>query len=265
MWRERAASWGRVATVFLLSSRPTQGSQEISTPRVDNLHVRMSDIPMVYETQFFGFTPQTCMLRIYIAFQDHLFHMMLVVEEVILKKLENMSHLKVTPSLIRMGTEKFLSVMKEHFNLFFGKMEQMLLQIVLSIPKNVLHLEDKVQEKFNHSAAQFQDLQKEIGALEQQVKAETAAEQALRAELEEQKAVQVHLEKTLQWFDSLDSVCRAHGTSNLKESLAFLKKTSHKLQDIVREVDKHTTSQKQYVGQKEEVGEQSRTLPHLDQ
>lgn len=220
---------------------------------------------MVYETQFFSFTPQTCMLRMYIAFQDHLFDMMVVVEEVILKKLDNIHHANLTPSQIRRSTEKFLSFMKKHFNQLFGKMEQMLLQMVLSIPKNVLLPKDKVQEKFQYTASQFQELQDKIGQLEQQVKAEMFAQQALLAELEEQKAVQVHLEKILQWFDSLDGVCREHGTSNLKESFLFLKATSFKLQNVVQEVDKKSNKIQQNQACTENKEQKNIIFPQLDQ
>ncbi|XP_005284454.1 protein MIS12 homolog [Terrapene carolina triunguis] len=198
----------------------------------------MSVNPMAYEAQFFGFTPQTCMLRVYIAFQDYLFEMMLVVERVILKKLEGFPDSKISPFQIRKSTEKFLLFMKERFDHLFSKMEQMLLQLVLNIPKNVLLPEDKVHEQYPYSKEQFQTLQGEIDQLQKQYKVEVSAGQALLAELEEQKMVQAELEKTLQWFDGLENICREHGTSNLKESFAFLTQTSKKLQDILKEVEK---------------------------
>uniref|UniRef100_A0A8D2LM85 Protein MIS12 homolog n=2 Tax=Varanus komodoensis TaxID=61221 RepID=A0A8D2LM85_VARKO len=196
----------------------------------------MSINPMIYETQFFGFTPQTLILRIYTAFQDHLSHIILVAEAAILNKLNN-SRSHSTPSLIRRGTEQFFSFMKQRFDSLFGKMEDMLLNMVLTIPKNVLLPEDEAQEKFCYTAEQFQELQMEINQLEKKLKAETYAEQALQAELEEQKVVQAHLEGILQWFDNLDNIGREEGTNSMKESFAALMKTAVKLQDIVLEVD----------------------------
>ncbi|XP_063002636.1 protein MIS12 homolog [Elgaria multicarinata webbii] len=190
---------------------------------------------VVYETQFFGFTPQTFMLRIYFAFQDHLSHIILVAEEAILNKMKTAGS-RMPPSMIRKSTEQFFSFMRERFEKLFAKMEETLLKTVLSVPKNVLLPEDKAQEEFRYTAERFQELQEEISRLEQQVKAETQAEQALRAELEEQKVVQDHLEGILQWFDGLDGVGREEGTGNLKESFAALTKTAVKLQDVVGEV-----------------------------
>ncbi|XP_061461175.1 protein MIS12 homolog [Rhineura floridana] len=197
----------------------------------------MSVNPMVYETQFFGFTPETFMLRIHVAFQDHLAHMMLLVEDAILNKLESIRPNKLTPSLIRRSTEQFLSLMKNRFNSLFGKMQDTLLNAVLRIPKNVLLPEDKAQEEFCYTVEEFQRLQNEINQLERRLKAEASAERALHAELEEQKGVQAHLEGILQWFDSLNNIGREEGASNLKESLSASLKTAVELQSIMREVE----------------------------
>ncbi|XP_019366976.1 PREDICTED: protein MIS12 homolog [Gavialis gangeticus] len=198
----------------------------------------MSVNPMSYEAQFFGFTPQTCMLRLYIAFQDYLFEVMLVVESVILKKLDSVPNSKIHPLHIRKNTEKFLLFMKKHFDQLFSKMEEVLFQLVLSIPKNALLPEDKVHEQYPYSKEEFQPLQVEIEELQKQYKAEVSAGQKLLTELEEQKIVQTELEKILQWFDGLENICREQGTSNFKESFAFLTQSSKKLQDVLEEVEK---------------------------
>ncbi|NXE36773.1 MIS12 protein, partial [Ptilorrhoa leucosticta] len=206
----------------------------------------MSVDPMTYETQFFGFTPQTCILRVYIAFQDYLFEMMQVVEGVMLKKLDGIPGCKISPFQIRKCTEKFLLFMKEHFDKLFAKMEEVLLQLVLNIPKNVLLPEDKVQEQYPYSKEEFQALQDELQQLQQQCRAEAAAEQALRAELEEQKAVKAELEKILQCFDGLENICREHGASNFKESFALLTQSSRKLQDVLKDVEEKSKKMKQH-------------------
>ncbi|NWZ02350.1 MIS12 protein, partial [Loxia curvirostra] len=206
----------------------------------------MSVNPMTYEAQFFGFTPQTCMLRVYIAFQDYLFEMMLVVEGVMLKKLDGIPGCKISPSKIRKCTEKFLLFMKEHFDKLFSKMEEVLLQLVLNIPKNVLLPEDKVQEQYPYSEEEFQALQDELQQLQQQCRAEAVLEQELRAELEEQKAVKAELEKILQCFDGLENICREHGAGNFKESFAFLTQSSKKLQDVLKDVEEKSKKMNQH-------------------
>ncbi|XP_027546801.1 protein MIS12 homolog [Neopelma chrysocephalum] len=205
----------------------------------------MSVDPMAYEAQFFGFTPQTCMLRLYIAFQDYLFEMMLVVEGVILKKLDAIPGCQIGPSQIRKCTEKFLLFIKDHFDKLFGRMEEVLLQLVLNIPRNVLLPEDRVHEQYPYGKEEFQALQEELQQLQQQCRAEAAAGEALRAELEEQKAVTAELEKILQWFDGLENICREHGIGNFKESLAFLTQNSKKLQDALKDVKEKSKKMEQ--------------------
>ncbi|NXI62167.1 MIS12 protein, partial [Anseranas semipalmata] len=206
----------------------------------------MSVSPMAYETQFFGFTPQTCVLRIYLAFQDYLFEVMAVVEGVVLRKLDAFPDCRISPLEIRKSTEKFLRFMKDRFEQLFSKMEEMLLQLVLNIPKNVLLPEDRAHQQYPYSKEQFQALQDEIAHLRQQYRAEACAGQALRAELEEQKAVQAELEKILQWFDGLENICREHGTGNFKESLAFLTQNSKKLQNVLKDVEEKSKKIKKH-------------------
>ncbi|XP_069339527.1 protein MIS12 homolog [Eulemur rufifrons] len=200
----------------------------------------MSVDPMTYETQFFGFTPQTCMLRIYIAFQDYLFEVMQAVEQVILKKLEGIPDCEISPVQIRKCTEKFLSFMKGHFDNLFGKMEQLFLQLILRIPPNILLPEDKCKEIHPYSEEEFQHLQKEIDQLQEKYKAEVCTKQALLAELEEQKIVQAKLKQTLTLFDELQNVGRDHGTSDFRESLVSLVQNSRKLQNIRVNVEKES-------------------------
>ncbi|KAM9525892.1 protein MIS12 homolog [Guaruba guarouba] len=197
----------------------------------------MSVNPMTYEAQFFGFTPQTCLLRMYTAFQDCLFDMLLLVENVILKKLEGLSECRISPLLIRKSTEKFLFLLKENFDELFSKMEEMLLQLVFNIPKNVLLPEDKVHRQYPYSKEQFQALQDEIHQLQEQYKAEVSAGQALRAELEEQEVVQAELEKILQCFVGLENICREHWNCSFRESFAFLTPSLKKLQDKLKDIE----------------------------
>ncbi|XP_004716238.1 protein MIS12 homolog [Echinops telfairi] len=202
----------------------------------------MSVNPMTYEAQFFGFTPQTCMLRIYIAFQDYLFEVMQAVEQVLVKKLDGVSNCDISPIQIRKCTEKFLGFMKGRFDSLFGKMEQLFLQLILHIPPNILLPEDKFQELHSYSEEQFQLLKEEIEQLQEKYKTELCAKQALLAELEEQSVVQARLRQTLTLFDELINVGRHHGTSDFRESLVSLVQNSRKLQDLRGHIEREGAS-----------------------
>ncbi|XP_003893110.2 protein MIS12 homolog [Papio anubis] len=199
----------------------------------------MSVNPMTYEAQFFGFMPQKCMLRIYIAFQDYLFEVMQAVEQVILKKLDGIPDCDISPVQIRKCTEKFLCFMKGHFDNLFSKMEQLFLQLILRIPSNILLPEDKCKE-IPYSEEDFQRLQKDFEQLQEKYKTELCIKQAPLAELEEQKIVQAKLKQTLTFFDELQNVVRDHGTSDFRESLVSLVQNSRKLQNIRDSVEKET-------------------------
>ncbi|XP_075708975.1 protein MIS12 homolog [Rhinoderma darwinii] len=196
----------------------------------------MSIVPM-YETQYFGFTPQTCIFRLYISFQDYLFDMLLVVESVILKKLEKFPDCRISRFEVRESSEKYLTFINEQFNQLFPKMEQCLLKMVLNVPKNVLLQEDKAHADFSYSKEKFAALQNETKSLQAQYKAESVATQALLAELEEQKVLQAELGKVLTWFDGMDKICSERGSIDLLESFAFMVQTSKKLQVTVKEID----------------------------
>ncbi|XP_012892394.1 PREDICTED: protein MIS12 homolog [Dipodomys ordii] len=198
----------------------------------------MSVDPMAYEAQFFGFTPQTCLLRIYIAFQDYLFEVMQAVEQVIMKKLEGIPDCELSPVQIRKCTEKFLCFMKERFDNLFGKMEHLFLQLILHIPPNILLPEDKCQETHPYSEEEFRLLQKEIEELQNKYKTELCTKHALLTELEEQKIVQAKLKQTLSLFDELENIGRDHGTSDFRESLVSMVQNSRKLKNIRDTVEK---------------------------
>ncbi|XP_008103802.2 protein MIS12 homolog isoform X2 [Anolis carolinensis] len=197
---------------------------------------RMSDPRTLYSTQFFGFTPQTFLLRVYRAFQDSLSRSMVSMEADLLERFPDED-----PALIRQGTEGFLACAKDHLEAVFPQMEATLCQGVLDIPDNVLLLEDQAQEEAgeNFSKEGLQELQEEIRQLEAQLQAENRAAEALEAELEEQRIVRAHLEGLRQWLQSLEEATRGDGSSgSLQEGLQALTGAALQLQDVVRTIKK---------------------------
>ncbi|XP_068950250.1 protein MIS12 homolog isoform X1 [Petaurus breviceps papuanus] len=193
----------------------------------------MSINPLLYETQFLGFTPQTCMLRIYIAFQDYLFEVMVAVEKVMVKKASSLPGHGLSPAQVRTGTEAFLRFMRGRFNRLFVRMEQVLLRLVLSIPPHVLLPEDRSHDQYPQSREDFQRLQQRVKELQLRHQAEVGARHALLAELEAQTVVQARLKKTLHWLDGLGE---AHGALGLAETMAFLIQHSERLRSVAEAV-----------------------------
>ncbi|XP_078064083.1 protein MIS12 homolog [Mustelus asterias] len=196
----------------------------------------MADRLMTYETQFFGFSPQTCVLRVSSGIQDSLLDVMLVVERVIFKKLKEMPENTITPSQIRVCTESFLQLMKERFDVIFERIEQGILQHIFYIPENILLPEDRVQEQYSHTEKECKELQAEIDQLKHSYRCETMAKQALQAELEEQKLIELKLEQRIHWFHSLDNMWKSNAVSNVPESLAFVRELTQKVPAVLQKI-----------------------------
>lgn len=116
----------------------------------------------LYETQFFGFTPQTCMLRVYSAFQDCLYDILPVMEKVCVRQLskgESDGADKLLHSRARECSRKLQQFLEDRFKQLSERMEALLANRCFSVPPNVLLPEDK-----SHSSYP-QDIQVGPGAL----------------------------------------------------------------------------------------------------
>lgn len=105
----------------------------------------------LYETQFFGFTPQTCMLRVYGAFQDCLYDILPVVEKVCVRQLrkgESDGAEEQLRARARECTRKLQQFLVERFKQLSERMEALLLTRCLSVPPNVLLPEDQPHRNY---------------------------------------------------------------------------------------------------------------------
>ncbi|XP_069741017.1 protein MIS12 homolog [Narcine bancroftii] len=208
----------------------------------------MADRLMTYQTQFFGFTPQTCTLRIYSGIQDCLLDVMFVVERVVLKKLKELPDNNVTPSQLRACTEGFLGLMKELLDKIFERVNQGILQYIFYIPENILLPEDNVQEQHLYTEEQYQELQMEVAQLQHRYKCEILAKHALLSELEEQKIVVLKLEQRVHWLNFLDSTWK--NAVSVPESLAFVTQLAQEIPAVLANVEEK--SQKELMDRKSE-------------
>ncbi len=103
----------------------------------------------LYETQFFGFTPQTCMLRVYSAFQDCLCDILPVVEKVCVRQLSKGKSDELLQSRARECSRKLQQFLEERFKQLSERMEALLVNHCFSVPPNVLLPEDKPHSKYS--------------------------------------------------------------------------------------------------------------------
>lgn len=105
----------------------------------------------LYETQFFGFTPQTCMLRIHGAFQDCLYDILPVVERVCVRQLSKGQPGKAEEQLrsrARECSRKLQQFLEERFKPLAERMEALLMNRCFTVPPNVLLPEDQSHKKY---------------------------------------------------------------------------------------------------------------------
>lgn len=105
----------------------------------------------LYETQFFGFTPQTCMLRVYSAFRDCLYDILPVVEKVCVRQLSQGKSDEAEEQLRSQAREcsrKLQQFLEERFGQLSERMEALLINRCFSVPPNVLLPEDKTHSKY---------------------------------------------------------------------------------------------------------------------
>uniref|UniRef100_A0A8C1KSL3 Protein MIS12 homolog n=1 Tax=Cyprinus carpio TaxID=7962 RepID=A0A8C1KSL3_CYPCA len=198
-----------------------------------------SESLQLYEAQFFGFTPETCTVRVHDAFRDSLNHILVAVESVFVKRLcpgqEPPAELRLTA---RESTQKLRQFLQERFEIMFQRMKGMLMDRVLSIPHNVLLPDDQLHQKYPEGKEDLMKLQDSIANLLQAYEAEVCAKQALLAELEEQKETQKQLDEVLRWIEELRISWRREGMGNVQDSIRHMMETVGQLQDVVGKINK---------------------------
>ncbi|XP_017274164.1 protein MIS12 homolog [Kryptolebias marmoratus] len=193
----------------------------------------------LYETQFFGFTPQTCMLRIHSAFQDCLYDILPVVEKVCVRQLSKGQSDRAEKQLrtrARECSRKLQQFLEERFKPLSERMEALLMSRCFTVPPNVLLPEDQSHRKYPQDIQEVLKLESSIADLHRTYEAEVCARQALLAELEEQKEVQKQLDEILAWVTELQAAWVKEGNGNFQESFRLVMKSVEKLQEAVGEV-----------------------------
>ncbi|XP_068586712.1 protein MIS12 homolog [Cebidichthys violaceus] len=193
----------------------------------------------LYETQFFGFTPQTCMLRVYSAFQDCLYDILTVVEKVCVRQLskgESAEAEELLRSRARECSRKLQQFLEERFKQLSERMEALLADRCFSVPTNVLLPEDQLHKTYPQHIQEVLRLELSLTDLQRAYEAEVCARQALLAELEEQREVQKQLDGILTWVRELQAAWVKEGNGSFHESFRLVMESVKKLQDAVGEV-----------------------------
>ncbi|XP_061600747.1 protein MIS12 homolog [Cololabis saira] len=209
-----------------------RGEEDAETDRFSASSLKL------YETQFFGFTPQTCLLRIYSAFQDCLYDILPVVEEVCVRQLskgEPGAEEKLR-SRARESSRRLQQFLDQRFKQLSGRMEALLLPRCFTVPTRVLLPEDQKHHSRPQDPQEVLKLESSLAELHATYEAEVYARQALQAELEEQREVQQQLDGILAWISELQAAWVKEGNGNFQESFRLAMESVNKLQEAVKEV-----------------------------
>lgn len=141
--------WRYSVIAIVTSLNSVTREEELNMAREENLP---SSSLKLYETQFFGFTPQTCMLRIFSAFQDSLYDILLVVEKVCVRQLSKGDSGGPDEEALRVQARecnrKLQQFLEERFKQLFERMEALLLNKCFTVPQNVLLPEDQPHKNY---------------------------------------------------------------------------------------------------------------------
>ncbi|KAM9860993.1 protein MIS12 homolog [Aulostomus maculatus] len=195
----------------------------------------------LYETQFFGFTPQTCMLRVYSAFQDCLNDILPVVEKVCVRQLAKGKPAGEEEQLqarARECTRKLQQFLVERFKQLSERMEVLLVPRCLSVPPNVLLPDDQLHRQYPADTQELLRLESSLADLQRAYEAEVCARQALLVELGEQKEVEKQLDGFLMWVRDFQAAWATEGNSNFCDSFRLVTDSVKKLQEAIGEVCK---------------------------
>uniref|UniRef100_A0A3B5M8C6 Protein MIS12 homolog n=1 Tax=Xiphophorus couchianus TaxID=32473 RepID=A0A3B5M8C6_9TELE len=188
----------------------------------------------LYETQFFSFTPQTCMVRIHSSFHESLCDTLALVEKVCVRELGK-SGTDVSEELLRTRarecTRQLQQFLEKRFKQLSERMEALLMSRCFTIPPNVLLPEDQPHEKYPQDV----QLESSLADLHRAYEAEVCARQALLAELEEQREVQQQLDDILSWVRETQAAWAKEGNGNFQESFRLVMQSVKKLQKAVNE------------------------------
>ncbi|XP_061669959.1 protein MIS12 homolog [Syngnathoides biaculeatus] len=194
----------------------------------------------LYESQFFGFTPQTFMFRLSSAFLDSLSDILSVVEKVCVRQLSHSASGATTEEQlavqVRESSRKFQAFIGERFKKLSESIEELLVARCFSVPPNVLLKEDQCHRKRPPDIQEMLRMESSITELRRAHEAEVCARHALEAELEEQAEVQKQLDEFLALNRELQAAWLVEGNGSFQERFQLVVASVKKLQEDILEV-----------------------------
>jgi len=182
-----------------------------------------------YETQFFGFTPDSFVNGVYNAVNDYVIDCFQELEDLI--KSEPSLSGSATQEQLHAGIDKMTKNFYKSIDESFDRFEIYVKKNILTIPPHVLLPEDKVHSDHLYTMEDEKKVDKEIEELERKIKAAKYVNTALKQEIKDLDNAQEQLENFGKQMDAIQDAFKEAG--GLKESLALVVGEAMKVHDLL--------------------------------
>lgn len=182
-----------------------------------------------YETQFFGFTPESFVDGVYNAVNDYVGDCFQELENLV--KSEPSASSDVSEEQIHRESEKMIKNFYKSIDAAFDRFEVYVKNNIFKIPANILLPEDKVHHEHQYTAEDKKQIDEELKELERKIKAAKYVNAALKQEVKELNNAQEQLDNFENHRDTVEKAFESNG--GVKQSLTSTHEKAIKLHDLI--------------------------------
>lgn len=182
-----------------------------------------------YETQFFGFTPESFVDGVYNAVNDYVVDCFQELEN--LFKSEPSLSSAVTEAQLHAESDKMAKNFYQSIDVAFDRFEVYVKNNIFKIPASVLLPEDKVHCNKQFTEEDEKLLDKELEELERKIKAAKYVNSALKQEIKDLDNAQEQLDNFEKHIDTVEKAFE--GTGGIKKNLTSMHEEARKLHDLL--------------------------------
>jgi len=182
-----------------------------------------------YETQFFGFTPESFVDGVYNAVNDYVVDCFQELENIL--KSEPLLSSAVTEEQLQAESDKMANNFYRSIDVAFDRFEVYVKNNIFKIPANVLLPEDKVHCNHQYTVEDEKQIDKELEELEKKIKAAKYVNSALKQEIKDLDNAQEQLHNFEKHIDTVEKAFE--GSGGIKQSLTLMNEEATKLHDLL--------------------------------
>jgi len=164
-----------------------------------------------YETQYFGFSPESFCDGIYNALMSYTSDTLLKIQTNLKKEFAN----KIPEDKIERGTKKIMERFEKNVKKSFEKVEVYVLKSILKIPDDIILPEDSTHEKHPDAKQELQQVDADILELKKRLINSKYVTAKYRAAIQDLQKLNKEYDAALEPYNKLTQICREHGVSDM--------------------------------------------------